>query len=127
MTKRTEAADLIAAAIETADYSCSAWAPEGNNGPVRVYVTIPAANWKKKAVKIGYVAVNLDGTLESHLEKQSGSIMSLIPTLAITPATPKQSTAPVHADERFAGMSPEEKANWETAERHNQFDPLERG
>jgi hypothetical protein len=99
MLSRTEAADKIAEAIEAGGYSASAWAPEGSRGPVRVYVTIPAASWKKKARKIGYVAVELDGTLTSELDVQSGTIMGFVPALEIAPAmlTPKASPAATQA------------------------------
>lgn len=89
MISRAEAAEQIASVLEANEYSASVWTPEGSSGPVRVYVTIPAASWKKKARKIGYVAVNQDGTLAANLDVQSGTIMSLIPDLQITPAAPK--------------------------------------
>ncbi len=82
---RTEASSVIAGTIEANDYAASVWAPEGEAGLVRVYVTIPAANWKKKAQKIGYVSVNKDGSVTSELNKQSGAIMALLPDLQITP------------------------------------------
>lgn len=83
---RTEAARLISRTITgTGDYATSVWAPEGESGPIRVYVTIPAPSRKKSAQQIGYIAVNRDGTVESELTKQSGTIMALLPTLEITP------------------------------------------
>lgn len=82
---RTEAAAKIESALEAADYATSVWAPEGSTGPVRVYVTIPAASWKKKARKIGHVEINKDGTVESHLDVQSGTIMGLLPDMQIDP------------------------------------------
>jgi hypothetical protein len=90
MVTRLEAAAKISQAIETNDYSASVWSPEGESGPVRVYVTIPAASWKKKSREIGYVEILRSGDVESHLEKQSGSIMGLLPNLEISPAPASQ-------------------------------------
>jgi hypothetical protein len=84
MVTRLDAAAQIAIAVETDGYTASAWAPEGESGPVRVYVTIPAANWKKKARKIGFVSVEKDGTFTSNLEIQSGRIMGLLPSLEVS-------------------------------------------
>lgn len=111
---RTEAATVIANAVEADGYTTSVWAPEGEAGPVRVYVTIPAANWKKKAQKIGYIAVNKDGTVEGELDKQSGTIMALVPELQITPSAPKptggDSTPKVAVDEDVAAFEASERA-----------------
>jgi hypothetical protein len=109
---RTEAATVIANAVEADGYTTSVWAPEGESGPVRVYVTIPAANWKKKSQKIGYVAVNTDGTVESELDKQSGTIMGLVPELQITPHAPKTTggDSKPKVDEDVAAFEASERA-----------------
>lgn len=86
MLSRLEAAAKIEAAIEAAGYSTSVWAPEDSGGPVRVYVTIPAASWKKKARKIGYVAVELDGTVTANLDVQAGTILACLPEMQIQAA-----------------------------------------
>ena len=82
---RIEAANLIAQTVEAADYQTDVWAPEGSSGPVRVYLTIPAASYKKKARKIGYIEVAADGSLVSELDLQFGTIMSSLPEMAIEP------------------------------------------
>lgn len=121
---RTEAANAIVDALEANDdYSASVWAPDGATGPVRVYVTIPAESWKKKAVKIGYVEIARDGALVPHLEKQKGSVMALIPALTIE-AT-KSTMPPVLAVREESPDDPLERMEWEAARRNN--DPMERG
>lgn len=112
MTSRTDAAYLISDAIEADGYTTSVWAPQGDAGPVRVYVTIPAASRKKVARKIGYVSIELDGSITSGLEKQSGAIMSLLPDLTIDAARsePAPATEDVAADEDVAAFRRSERA-----------------
>lgn len=107
---RTEAAKAIAKVVG-GEYDTSVWAPEGDSGPVRVYVTIPAPNWKKKAQAIGYIAVSLDGTVESELSRQSGTIMSMLPDMEITPAAAKAIPArqAVAVDEDVAAFEASER------------------
>lgn len=116
MISRTQAADQIAAAVEAADCSASVWAPEGESGPIRVYVTIPAASWKKKARKIGFVSVEKDGTFASQLEVQSGTIMSLLPTLEVTAVAPKAvNAAPAKVEVKDEDVSQFEASQRATA------------
>lgn len=82
---RLEAASRISAAIEVGDYTTSVWAPSGNAGPVRVYVTIPAKSHKKPAQKIGHVEIAKDGAIETCVAKQSGAIKSLLPEIQVDP------------------------------------------
>ena len=83
---RIEAAKVIATAIEADEYTTSVWSPNGNAGPVRVYITIPAKSHKKPAQKIGHVEIKKDGTVEVSVVKQSGAIKSLLPEIQIDPA-----------------------------------------
>lgn len=99
--------------MEAEGYETSVWAPEGDAGKVRVYVTIPAASWKKKSQKIGFVAVNLNGEVESQLDKQSGTIMGLIPDLQIEPVAAKPAVTAaktIAADEDVAAFEASERA-----------------
>lgn len=111
---RTQAANKIASAIEDGGYSVSTWTTEGDDGHVRIYVTKPGSGRKKPAQKMGYVEVMPDGTLQSHLDRQSGTIMSMIPNMEIQPATakpriesPKKTTEAIDDFERQMRQSEE--------------------
>lgn len=96
---RSEAADKIAEALEAGGYSASTWTTDAAAGPVRVYVTIPAESWKKKSRKIGYVSVELDGSISGDaLDVQRGTILGLIPDLQIEAVAPVARPAVTVAD-----------------------------
>lgn len=121
---RTEAATVIRTVVEADGYTTSVWAPEGDSGPVRIYVTIPAVSWKKKAKKIGYIAVNTDGTVESELDRQSGIIMGLLPELRITPfdltPTGDDRTPKAAVDEDVAAFEASERVVNQTEQNREQ-------
>ncbi len=110
---RDAAAAVIAEALEAGGYSASAWTTDAS-GPVRVYVTIPAASYKKKSRQIGFVSVELDGSISGDdLEIQKGSILALIPELQIEMVA----TKPVGSDTKTRHGSDEISAAFEDSER----------
>lgn len=113
MLTRSEAASQVAATLEAAGYSASAW--EG--GPcVRVYVKQVELKSKgrRKVTDCGYLEITDAGEISTeHTARQAGTIRSLIGDLEIAPAT-VQAVQPVAANGQQAD---EDVAQFERSQR----------